>query len=94
MNRPNGAPQISSSPATFGGTQVTGISYSDPEKFPMGLEVAIFAPGKLEPIGRAILPPGLALAIIGPPAAARELVAVTRQARDRLAPGQTLPPGM
>jgi hypothetical protein len=91
--KPNG-PQINSSAATFGGVQVSGVGYADPDKFPLGLEIAIYAPGKLEPLGRITMPPGLAAAIIGPPAAARDLVAATRAARDQLAPGERLPPGM
>lgn len=92
MNRANGA-QISGQPQNFGGIPVTSIGYSNPDVFPMGIEVVLHVPGKLEPIGRIVVPPGLVVALIGP-GGAKELVASTRQARDRLAPGVTLPPGM
>ena len=91
----NNVPRINGPQAlTFGGVQATGIGYANPELFPTGLEVVLMVPGTVAPVGKFTIPPGLAIAVIGPPPAALELVQSTRAARDRLQPGMTLPPGM
>ena len=93
MDRLAGAPQIASQGTKFANVDITQIAYADPDKFPLGLEVMVMAPGDIQPLGRGPIPKGFGLALIGPEGA-RVLRDAYRQLATQLPPGAVRPPGM
>lgn len=93
MSETNG-PQIEPRTLPLGGEGIAVIADAMPEFFPLGLEVVLCVPGKIEPVGRIVMPAGTMLAIVPPGMSGQ----IRRELRKKLAqqaktPGKVNPPG-
>jgi hypothetical protein len=96
MSNPNSAaPQIAANPTEVMGVGLAPVAFADPKAYPHGLEVVVFVPGQLEPLGKSALPPGCALVAMDPAGSAM-FVAQVRKAMGaaRRTPGQINAPGL
>ena len=96
MEPSNGTPQIVPGNADVMGGTIQLLAYCDPAQFPNGLEVVVFVPGNLKPIGRGVVMPGSSIAGLDPKFTAALLDQVRHAAasQQRPGPGQTRAPGM
>lgn len=92
MTDMNGPKQIVPGIASVMGQNIEVIADVDPDKFPGGLEVVIFAAGSLVPLARGIVGKGCMLGVI-PVEMAIHLRVLLRQAVAAQTPGQVRPPG-
>lgn len=90
----NGAPEIAPGNIQVpgaGGAEAQVVADVDPAQFPIGLELVVYRPGELQPIGRGHIPAGCMLLAL-PPELAKHLRPAVRQSK-RLDPGQVDAPG-
>jgi hypothetical protein len=73
MSEKPAAPQIQPSLVDVMGANIEVLCVIDPKRFPLGVDVLLMEPGKLEPLGKGTLAPGTALGVL-PPVMVQELM--------------------
>jgi len=94
MGGHNQAPNIAEQTVRVQEYPLQPLAYADPGMFPAGMEVVIFVPGNLEPVGKMVLRPGAVLMAVPPGPVAQHIVQQVRQQAGALAPGDVRAPGM
>jgi len=88
------APRIVPVNAPIMGANITIVADANPGLFPNGLEITIFVPGTLKPLGSGPIPCDHMLAIV-PPQIARQIRAEMHKHAQRVAgPGEVRAPGV